>query len=67
MSTLQDCDMEQLSRLFARGNLTNAREITRLLKVELEGDFGVRTGSTSLCASLLGKWSVVFHEGLSEA
>jgi hypothetical protein len=35
MSTLQDGEMEQLSRLLARGSLSNAREISRLLKAEL--------------------------------
>ena len=35
MSTMQDCEMEQLSRLFAQGNLGDARKISRLLKVEL--------------------------------
>ena len=35
MSTLQDGEMEQLSRLLARGSLGNAREISRLLKSEL--------------------------------
>lgn len=35
MSTLQDGEMEQLSRLLARGSLSNAREISRLLKSEL--------------------------------
>jgi hypothetical protein len=35
MSMIQDCEMEQLSRLFAQGNLSDARKISRLLKAEL--------------------------------
>jgi hypothetical protein len=61
MSTLQDGEMEQLSRLLARGSLTNAREISRLLKSELSDQAEARTGMdmrshfTLLRASLLGK------------
>jgi len=35
VSTMQDCELEQLSRLFARGSLSNAHEISRLLRTEL--------------------------------
>jgi hypothetical protein len=61
MSTLQDGEMEQLSRLLARGSLSNARDISRLLKSELSEQAEVRTGMdlrspfTLLRASLLGK------------
>jgi hypothetical protein len=61
MSTLQDGEMEQLSRLLARGSLGNAREISRLLKVELSEQAEVRTGKdlrshfNFLRSSLLGK------------
>lgn len=61
MSTLQDGEMEQLSRLLARGSLSNAREISRLLKSELSEQAEVRTGMdmrshfTLWRASLLGK------------
>lgn len=61
MSTLQDGQMEQLSRLLARGSLSNAREISRLLKSELSEQAEVRTGMdlrsqfTLWRASLLGK------------
>ena len=61
MSTLQDGEMEQLSRLLARGSLSNAREISRLLKSELCEQTEVRTGMdlrshlTLLRASLLGR------------
>jgi len=43
MSTLQDGEMEQLSRLLARGSLSNAREISRLLKSELSEQAEART------------------------
>ena len=36
MSLLQDREMERLSALFARGTLSNAPEIARLLRVELD-------------------------------
>ena len=62
MSTLQDGEMEQLSRLLARGSLSNAREISRLLKTELsEPAEEVRTAKdlrspfNFLRSSLLGK------------
>ncbi|SDP49136.1 hypothetical protein [Afipia sp. GAS231] len=61
MSTLQDGEMEQLSRLLARGSLGNAREISRLLKAELSDQAEVRTGMdlrshfTFLRSSLLGR------------
>ena len=61
MSTLQDGEMEQLSRLLARGSLSNAREISRLLKSELSEQAAVQTGMdlrshfTLLRASLLGR------------
>jgi hypothetical protein len=61
MSTLQDGEMEQLSRLLARGSLGNAREISRLLKSELCEQAAVRTGTdlrshfSLLRASLLGR------------
>jgi hypothetical protein len=35
MSALQDSEMERLSDLLAQGTLSNAREIARLLRVEL--------------------------------
>ena len=35
MSALQDPEMERLSDLLAQGTLRNAREIARLLRVEL--------------------------------
>jgi hypothetical protein len=44
MATMQDSEMEQLSRLFARGNLSDARKISRLLKAECDEDAGDRTG-----------------------
>jgi hypothetical protein len=44
MSTMQDCEMEQLSRLFAQGNLRDARKISRLLKAELGEPADDRTG-----------------------
>lgn len=44
MSTLQDGEMEQLSRLLARGSLSNAREISRLLKSELSEQGEVKAG-----------------------
>jgi hypothetical protein len=53
--------MEQLSRLLARGSLSDAREISRLLKVELSEQAAVQTGMdlrshfTLLRASLLGR------------
>jgi hypothetical protein len=62
MSTLQDGEMEQLSRLLARGSLTNAREISRLLKSELSEQVEVQNGmdprshfNNFLRASLMGK------------
>ena len=62
MSMLQDGEMEQLSRLLARGSLSNAREISRLLKSELnERAEEVRTGKdlrshfNFLRSSLLGR------------
>ena len=61
MSMLHDGEMEQLSRLLARGSLSNAREISRLLKSELSEPAEVRTGIelrshfTLLRESLLGK------------
>jgi hypothetical protein len=61
MPTLQDGEMEQLSRLLARGSLSNAREISRLLKSEISEQPEVRTSMdlrshfTLLRASLLGK------------
>ena len=61
MSTLQDGEMEQLSRLLARGSLGNAREISRLLKVELSEQAEVGTGVdlrshfALLRSSLLGR------------
>jgi hypothetical protein len=61
MSTLQDGEMERLSRLLARGSLSNAREISRLLKSELGEQNEVRTGTdlrsqfNFLRSSLLGK------------
>lgn len=62
MSMLQDGEMEQLSRLLARGSLSNAREISRLLKAELsEPVEEVRTGKdlrspfNFLRSSLLGR------------
>jgi hypothetical protein len=35
MSALQDSEMERLSDLLAQGTLSTAREIARLLRVEL--------------------------------
>ena len=35
MATLQDCEMEKLLHLLASGKLSNAREISRLLRLEL--------------------------------
>jgi hypothetical protein len=35
MSALQEREMERLSDLLAQGRLSNAREIARLLRVEL--------------------------------
>ncbi len=35
MSALQDREMERLSDLLAQGTLSNARDIARLLRVEL--------------------------------
>lgn len=61
MSTLQDGEMEQLSRLLSCGSLSNAREISRLLKAELSEQAEVRTVMdlrshfSLLRASLLGK------------
>jgi len=61
MSTLQDGEMEQLSRLLARGSLSNAREISRLLKSELSEQAEARAGTdlrsqfTLWRASLLGR------------
>ena len=61
MSTLQDGEMEQLSRLLARGSLSNAREISRLLKAELSEQADVRTAKdlrspfNFLRSSLLGR------------
>jgi len=61
MSTLQDSEMEQLSRLLSCGSLSNAREISRLLKAELSEQAEVRTVMdlrshfSLLRASLLGK------------
>jgi hypothetical protein len=37
MPVLQDREMERLSALFAQGTLSNAPEIARLLRVELDG------------------------------
>jgi hypothetical protein len=45
MPTIQDCEMEQLSRLFAHGSLSNARKISRLLKAEFNEQTEVRTGA----------------------
>ena len=61
MSTLQEGEMEQLSRLLSCGSLSNAREISRLLKAELSEQAEVRTVMdlrshfSLLRASLLGK------------
>lgn len=61
MSPLQDHEMEQLSRLLARGSLSNAQEISRLLKSELSEQAEVQTGMdlkfrfNFLRSSLLGK------------
>ena len=61
MSMLQNCEIEQLSRLLARGSMSNAEEISRLLKVELNEQTDARTGKTLrsqftlFCASLLRK------------
>ena len=61
MPTLQDGEMEQLSRLLARGSLGNAREISRLFKAELSEPAEARTAMdlrshfSFLRASLLGR------------
>ncbi|MBR0800858.1 hypothetical protein JQ615_36405 [Bradyrhizobium jicamae] len=36
MSVLQDGEMERVSQLLASGSLSNAREISRLLRAELD-------------------------------
>jgi len=61
MSTMQDCELEQISRLFARGSLGEARKISKLLKAELgeqtevQADMDLRSHFKLLFVSLLGK------------
>ena len=53
MSALQDREMERLSDLLAQGTLNNAREIARLLRIEL-GEQGDVIPNTESLRSFLG-------------
>jgi len=57
MSALQDHEMERLSDLLAQGRLSNAREIVRLLRVELgkQGDPILKAESLQSYLGLLGQ------------
>ena len=57
MSALQDHEMERLSDLLAQGRLSNAREIARLLRVELgkQGDPILKAESLQAYLGLLGQ------------
>ena len=57
MSALQDHEMERLSDLLAQGRLSNAREIARLLRVELDkqGDPIPKAESLQSYLGLLGQ------------
>ena len=53
MAALQDREMERLSDLLAQGTLNNAREIARLLRIEL-GEQGDAIPKTESLRSFLG-------------
>ena len=57
MSALDDCEMERLSGLLAQGKLSNAREIARLLRVELgdRRDIAAKQDSLVPYLELLGQ------------
>ena len=56
MSALHDPEMKRLSDLRAQGTMSNAREIARLLRVELgEGDVIPKNESLQLYLGLLSQ------------